>query len=146
MTVTPLLDKAINIAVRAHGGQVDKGGQPYIWHVLRVGMAGFTQEEQIVGVLHDVVEDTTVPLEVLRDSFGDLLADAVLSVSRRQVGGSKESYREYVMRAKLNPIGRAVKINDLLDNLNPDRLHALPVHEWEGMRRRYEWALNYLRF
>ena len=51
------LEKAIKIAVEAHTGQVDKGGNPYILHPLRVMLSLDTEEERIVGVLHDVVED-----------------------------------------------------------------------------------------
>ncbi len=51
------LQKAISIAVEAHKGQTDKGGSPYILHPLRVMMSLETEEEMIVGVLHDVVED-----------------------------------------------------------------------------------------
>ena len=49
------LEKAIKIAVEAHTGQVDKGGNPYILHPLRVMLSLDTEEERIVGVLHDVV-------------------------------------------------------------------------------------------
>ena len=53
-----LLSKAISIALKAHEGQTDKAGMPYIGHVMRVMNAGRTMDEKIVGVLHDVVEDT----------------------------------------------------------------------------------------
>ena len=51
------LEKAIKIALEAHTGQVDKGGNPYILHPLRVMLSLNSEEERIVGVLHDVVED-----------------------------------------------------------------------------------------
>ena len=51
------LQRAISIAVEAHEGQIDKGGNPYILHPLRVMMSLRTVDEMIVGVLHDVVED-----------------------------------------------------------------------------------------
>ena len=51
------LEQAIKIAVEAHTGQVDKGGNPYILHPLRVMLSLDTEQERIVGVLHDVVED-----------------------------------------------------------------------------------------
>jgi len=51
------LEKAISLAVTAHEGQVDKGGNPYILHPLRVMLSLRTAEEMIVAVLHDVVED-----------------------------------------------------------------------------------------
>ena len=49
------LEKAIKIALEAHIGQVDKGGNPYILHPLRVMLSLNSEEERIVGVLHDVV-------------------------------------------------------------------------------------------
>ena len=51
------LEKAIKIALEAHIGQVDKGGNPYILHPLPVMLSLNSEEERIVGVLHDVVED-----------------------------------------------------------------------------------------
>ncbi len=52
------LERAIEIATEAHRGQHDKAGHDYLEHPLRVMAAGKTTEEQIVGVLHDVVEDS----------------------------------------------------------------------------------------
>lgn len=53
-----LLAKAISLTLKAHEGQVDKSGMPYAGHIMRVMAAGRTMDEKIVGVLHDVVEDT----------------------------------------------------------------------------------------
>ena len=57
MTKEELLNKAIKIANRAHKGQTDKFGTPYIGHIMRVMNYGKTYDEKIVGVLHDVIED-----------------------------------------------------------------------------------------
>lgn len=51
------LGRAIEIAVEAHAGQVDKAGAPYILHPLRVMLSLDGEEDRIVGVLHDVIED-----------------------------------------------------------------------------------------
>ena len=59
------LEQAIEIATEAHRGQRDKAGNDYIGHPLRVMAAGKTPEEKIVGVLHDVVEDSDWTLEEL---------------------------------------------------------------------------------
>ena len=59
------LEKAIEIATKAHSGQLDKAGNDYITHPLRVMAAGKTTDEKIVGVLHDVVEDTEWTFEML---------------------------------------------------------------------------------
>lgn len=52
------LNEALAIAARAHRGQDSQDGESYILHPIRVMLAGRTDAERIVGVLHDVVEDT----------------------------------------------------------------------------------------
>lgn len=64
---TDLLEKAIEIAVKAHKGQKDKAGEPYILHCLSVMLKGKTEDEKIVGVLHDAVEDTKITIEFLKE-------------------------------------------------------------------------------
>ena len=51
------LQRAIEIAVAAHKGQIDKAGSPYVLHPLRIMLKLRSDDERIVGVLHDVVED-----------------------------------------------------------------------------------------
>ena len=62
-----MLIKAIQIAISAHKEQVDKSGQPYILHLIRVMDAGETEQEKICGVLHDLVEDTDWTFEKLEN-------------------------------------------------------------------------------
>ena len=50
-----IIDTALQIAVDAYHGQIDKDGTPYILHPLAVGMMGITDEEKIAGFLHDVI-------------------------------------------------------------------------------------------
>ena len=59
------IERAIEIASSAHAGQIDKAGQPYIFHPLRVMLRVSSEHEQMAAVLHDVVEDTTVTIEHL---------------------------------------------------------------------------------
>ena len=59
------LERAIQIATEAHKGQLDKAGRDYIGHPLRVMAMGKTEDEKIVGVLHDVIEDTGWTFEML---------------------------------------------------------------------------------
>ena len=79
------LEKAIKIAVEAHTGQVDKGGNPYILHPLRVMLSLNTEEERIVGVLHDVVEDCEGwTWQRLQDEEGGLRHDRLGRPARPQ--------------------------------------------------------------
>lgn len=79
------LATAISIATEAHAGQLDKYGAPYIAHVMRVMQLGKTDDERIVGVLHDVVEDTSW-------TFGQLIEKGTRpTISLRHYGVSPNS-------------------------------------------------------
>ena len=120
------LNKALSIAALAHEGQVDKSGVSYILHPLRVMMEMHNEEEQIVAILHDVVEDTDVTLNDLKsEGFSDILIDAVDAISRRK----DESVREYFDRVINNILARKVKIRDIEDNLRITRLLSVTKKE-----------------
>ncbi|MCM3143020.1 MULTISPECIES: HD domain-containing protein [Brevibacillus] len=113
------LEKAIVIATNAHTGQLDKGGNPYILHPLRIMMKMPSKESMIVAVLHDVLEDTEVTKEDLfQAGFSNEIVEAVLAVTRDE----DETYMEFVKRAKRNPIARLVKLADLEDNCDLSRI------------------------
>lgn len=117
------LEKAIEIATLAHKGQVDKAGEDYINHPLRVMEAGKTENEKIVGVLHDVVEDTDWTFEKLeQEGFSEEVISALRCVTKLS---NDESYDDFILRVKANPLATAVKINDLTDNMDIRRLPSI---------------------
>lgn len=128
-----LLSKAINIAMQAHAGQVDKAGMPYIGHVMRVMQAGKTIDEKIVGVLHDVVEDTTWTFDaLLAEGFPVHIVDALRCVTKLS---DDEPYESFISRVKTNPLAVAVKINDLTDNMDIRRLQTLTDADVQRLRK-----------
>ena len=116
MNLTEQLKLAIEIAISAHNGQLDThNGRPYIEHPFRVMNAGHTLQEKIVGVLHDVVEDTDWTLNKLKaEGFTDEIVDGIDAVTRRD----NESYDDYIIRVQTNSLGIRVKLNDLTDNMD----------------------------
>lgn len=139
MTMLPL-DKAILLAVRAHAGQVDKGGHPYILHPLRVMQAMSHETERIVAVLHDVMEDAGVtPQDLLAMGFSSTVVEALESVTRRE----GESYEDFVRRAAANPFGRRVKLADLRDNSDLSRIPNPTERDRERVRK-YQHAIDFL--
>ena len=117
-----LLEKALQIAVKAHSGQIDKAGSAYIFHLIRVSNRCSTDDERIVALLHDTIEDTEVTTEyLLMEGFPRNIVDAILSVTRNE----DESYDDFIKRSRLNPIGRQVKLHDLEDNMDITRLNEL---------------------
>lgn len=120
MTKQEQLHKAIKLATKAHRGQTDRYGFPYIGHVLRVSNAGRTLDEKIVGALHDVVEDCPeYPLSSLEQmGFPKEILFAVECVTKLI---PEEPYEEFVRRIERSPIAIGVKINDLKDNMDITR-------------------------
>lgn len=113
------LETAIKLATKAHEGQTDKGGQPYILHPLRVMEAMETDQERATAILHDVIEDTdTTAADLLQAGIPEPVVTAVIALTKRP----GEPYEDFVARCAGDPIARAVKVADLKDNLNLDRL------------------------
>lgn len=127
-----LLKKALAIATKVHEGQTDKAGVLYILHPIRVSNRCRTDEERIVAILHDTIEDTDVtPDYLLSEGFPKNIVEAVLSVTHNE----GESYEDFVIRSKQNPIGRQVKIHDLEDNMDITRLHSLSEKDLERLNK-----------
>jgi len=134
------LERAIVIAATAHEGQTDKAGAPYVLHPLRIMLRMTTRDERITAVLHDVVEDCDVTLEMLRaEGFSEQVVDAIDSVTKR----SGESYDDFVMRAASNPTGRRVKLADLQDNSDLTRIQHPTERDYERVEK-YRRAIEML--
>ena len=135
------LERAILIAVTAHTGQKDRGGKPYILHPLNVMMRVETEEEKIVGILHDLVEDTNWSFEMLREEgFSPTVIEALESVTKYS---ENEDYDEFVQRSSNNKIGRRVKIADLQENLDITRVGDLAKEDIKRINK-YKKALRTL--
>ena len=120
------LEKAILIAARAHLGQRDKGGAPYILHPLRMMMRMESEAAMMAAVLHDVVEDSDWTLDQLRgEGFSEEVLQAVDCLTRKNY----ESYDEFVARAQTNAIARRVKVADLEDNMNVKRIGEMTAND-----------------
>jgi guanosine-3',5'-bis(diphosphate) 3'-pyrophosphohydrolase len=135
------LERAIEIAARAHAGQIDKGGQPYILHPLRVMLAVKGKHERMAAVLHDVVEDTPITIDDLRsEGFPDEVLTAVLALTKT----NGESRLSAAARASENPIARAVKLADVTDNMDISRI-SQPTEEDHARIKVYEEVRTILR-
>ncbi|MEN1729275.1 MAG: HD domain-containing protein [Pseudomonadota bacterium] len=113
------LERAIEIAARAHAGQVDKAGQPYILHPIHVMLRVKSEEERIAAVLHDVVEDCEVTMEDLqREGFTAAVLEAVDALTKLD----GETRIEAARRAVVNEIARVVKLADNAENMDMRRI------------------------
>lgn len=134
------LNRAIEIATEAHKGQFDKAGNEYIGHPLRVMEMGKTEDEKIVGVLHDVIEDTSWTFEAIEaEGFSKEIVDALRCVTKLS---ENENYDDFIDRVKKNPLAVAVKINDLTDNMD---IRRLPYLSDKDVKRLKKYLKSYKR-
>lgn len=121
-----LFEKAMDIALKAHQGQTDKAGAPYLLHVLRVMMSMDKMDEKIVALLHDVVEDSEATIEDLaKAGFPVKILKAVELLTKTE----QKLYEDYIQEIKKNDLARVVKLADLKDNMNISRLKALSEND-----------------
>jgi len=126
------LDKAIQLATKIHAGQKDRYGKPYILHPLQVMMRVNTDQEKIVAILHDVIEDSNLEAKDLAEQgFSPEIVTAVDCLSKRD----SEKYQDYIERVLPNPLARKIKLADLEDNMNLERVDHLEEKDFQRFAR-----------
>lgn len=118
--MTEQTDLAARIATEAHEGQTrwDKE-TPYISHPAAVARAlikdGYGEEYVATAWLHDVIEDTEVTAkDLLEKGIDHYIVDAVLTLTKRK----GESYLDYILNVKGQPVAREVKMADIRHNMS----------------------------
>jgi (p)ppGpp synthase/HD superfamily hydrolase len=128
-----LIEKCIVFALKAHSGQTDRLGRPYILHPLHLMAQVETEEEQMTAVLHDVVEDTDTTLADLQDlGLPESVLTAVALLTHDKEG---VAYDVYVERLKSNAIARKVKMADLRHNMDIRRLPEVQERDAARMEK-----------
>ena len=134
-------DIAREIAMAAHAGQVDKGGNDYILHPQAVASNVGGDECRAVAWLHDVLEDTNVTEDdLLGAGLLEQVVEAVKVITKRQ----NEDYHEYLQRVKNNDLARAVKCEDLINNCDLSRLRREVEAEDIARVNKYVRSLQFL--
>ena len=133
---------AMLCAFLAHGNQRDKEGEPYFLHPINVAQNVVTRDEKMVALLHDVLEDSSITEENLQAmGFSKEVISAVKALTR----GRFQSYSEYIRQVRKNPLARKVKLADIQDNMNPNRLEKLNTLTQKRLKNKYENAIHILR-
>lgn len=127
-----MLERAIMLAAKGHEGQLDKGGQPYILHPIRVMLQCETIEEKTVAMLHDLLEDTELTEADLRQAgFPAEIIEAVLLLTKEPGA----DYMAYIERICENRLAAQVKRADLTDNMDLNRLPGLTRRDFERLEK-----------
>ena len=135
MIYTPLTNEAMRIAYKAHHGQLDYNGIPYIFHPIHLAESMDDEFSCCVALLHDVVEDTDVTLEQLKTIFPREVTDAVALMTH----DDSTDYFDYVRAIKTNPLARKVKLADLAHNSDQTRCIGSDLTE----ERKAKWRAKY---
>lgn len=115
---------AMDLIEEYHKDDVDKGGHPYINHLIRVSDKCNSYDAKIAGLLHDIIEDTVCTEDdLLEKGIPQHIIDIVLLVSRKD----GESYSQFIDRIILsdNKHAMELKCSDLKDNCDLSRLEGL---------------------
>lgn len=134
------VEHALAVALAAHGLQTDKAGRPYMLHVLKVASSMVSDEEIKAALLHDVVEDSDVTIEVLELAFNPVVVAAVKALTK----DAAESYDVYIARVRNNRIASLVKMADLAHNMDLSRI-AAPTIDDMARAEKYRLAAERLR-
>ena len=130
---------ALQIAQKAHAGQVDKAGKDYILHPMTVASYMDTDIEKTIAYLHDVLEDTDVTVDAVRKIFPNEIVDTLIILTHRK----DESYFEYIQRVSTSKLAKKVKVADLLHNLDITRIKEPTKQDYERLEK-YKKAILYL--
>jgi (p)ppGpp synthase/HD superfamily hydrolase len=137
--------EALDLAGRLHAGQLDKAGQPYIGHLRRVAAAvyarGGSDAEQIAAALHDAIEDGHATAEFLA---ADGVPSAALHLVALLTKAEGQRYADYLAAIKADPGALLVKLADIADNSDPERLAMLPPDVADRLRTKYSKAMEIL--
>ena len=139
MINTKLTRLASKIAYKAHEGQTDKAGVPYICHPIHIAEQMDSEESCVVALLHDVIEDSDITLEILSKYFNDDIITALRVLTKKE----NDDYVMYIKRVKTNKLATKVKIKDLEHNRDLTRLDE--VTDKDRKRSLKYWqAIRYL--
>jgi (p)ppGpp synthase/HD superfamily hydrolase len=120
---TDLINEAIYWAKKYHGDQKRKSGEPYYSHPLEVAymVSEYLLKTDVIvaAILHDIVEDTSVTVEIILDHFGWRIAEMVDMLTRDRPDGSKLSVQKVLNNAydKKDAEVILIKIVDRIHNL-----------------------------
>lgn len=134
-----LIEKSLEIALKAYSGQKDKAGKTYILHPLRLMAKMETEEEMSVALLHDVIEDSEISAEdLLKEGIPANVVEAVQLLSKT----GEESYEQFISRIHGNRLAVKVKKADIEDNLNILRLETVEEQDLERIAKYHKaWKM-----
>jgi len=129
------LAKANMLVLIVFKDKVDRAGEPYIRHLNKVSESFKNDEEKCIALLHDLVEDTSFTFEDLEAlGFSKAVIDTL-----KLLTNDLEDYNKYIDRLikSDNIVAKKVKMADLLDNMNLNRINELNKSDFDRVKNKY---------
>ena len=136
-----LIYKSLEIITQLFNDKVDKGGNPYVIHLLKVYSGVSSFKEKVVALLHDVIEDTDVTKnDLLEIGFNSDIIESVVTLTKKR----GEDYRDYIDRIinSNDEVAMNVKLSDLKCNMDINRIKNPTTNDYERIHKRYEPAYD----
>ena len=131
-----LIYKALEIVSNIFKDDKDKGGHPYILHLIYVYRHVYTENQKVIALLHDVIEDKNVTSdELLEIGFPKDIVDGVLILSKPKSMDYKKYIDKLVNEASLDSL--MVKLADLENNMDMTRIKNPTLKDWERVEKKY---------
>ncbi len=134
-----LIFKALELVSRLFIDDVDKGGYPYLEHLISVYRNVSSENQKIIALLHDTIEDKNVTVEYLIElGFPKKIVDDVAMLSRSK----KIEYSKYIDKLveKGSYDALVVKLADLTNNMNLSRIKNPTAEDYARVESRYKPA------
>lgn len=129
--------KAFLIAYKAHKGQKDNAGKPYISHPIAVAAKLPTKDMRIAGLLHDVCENSSITsVDLLLQGVPQHIVHSIELLTR----SPQKPYDIYIQELSNDYIARKVKIADLEYNIDLNRIKDVKIV------KKYQEAYTYLKY
>lgn len=136
-----LLLKTLELVTKLFEGKTDKAGLPYYNHLLKVYANVSEYDEKIIALLHDVVEDTDITFDNLKEyGYPDSILEA-LKVLTKKKGEYYPDYIERIIESN-NIQAMNVKLADLKHNIDINRIEKPTINDYERINKRYIPAIN----
>lgn len=136
-TFNKLYETSLKLVYKYHKDMVDKGGNPYIEHLLYVSNNCNTYESKIAGLLHDILEDTECSeYTLLSQGIPTDVVEAIKLLTKKD----SEKYNDYIERLinSENNIALEVKLSDLSHNMDLSRLKVVTEKDLNRVEKRYK--------
>ena len=131
--------KALELVTKLFKHDTDKGGHPYLLHLLYVYRHVYTEDEKVVALLHDIIEDKGITHEeLLYLGFSKKIADDIKILTRVKPTEYKDYIDNIVMYGSKEALN--VKLADLNNNMDLSRIKNPTTKDYERINNRYNPA------